>query len=122
MSISIKERSLEEKLLWDAFAALALRVGKTERQVANQAIAIKNIGDLNRALQTNAALKSQAAQQQATEHLYAPLRSDTRAVVDLAAFARRLLNPQDLGHAVTLEVRNAARRALGLPEVKEYDL
>jgi hypothetical protein len=66
--------------------------------------------------------KEDAAKAQATENLYAPLRSDTRAVVDLAAFARRLLNPQDLAHAVTLEVRNAARRALGMPEVKEYDL
>lgn len=40
----------------------------------------------------------------------------------LSDFARRLLNPSDLGYAVTFEVRNAARRALGLPEVKEYDL
>jgi len=59
-------------------------------------------------------LKSQAAQQQATEHLYAPLRSDTRAVIDLAAFARRLIDMQDLGHAVTEEVRELAKRALGL--------
>ncbi len=115
-------RSPEEELLWKAFTALALRVGQLEIARDNQALAIRKIGDLNVALQTNAALKSQAAQQQATKHLYAPLRSDTRAVVDLAAFARRLLNPQDLGHAVTFDVRNAARRALGLPEVKEYDL
>ena len=59
-------------------------------------------------------IKSQAAQQQATEHLYAPLRSDTRAVIDLAAFARRLIDMQDLGHAVTEEVRELAKRALGL--------
>lgn len=38
------------------------------------------------------------------------------------AFIKRLLDPSDLGYAVTFEVRNAARRALGLPEVKEYDL
>jgi hypothetical protein len=68
------------------------------------------------------ALKSQAAQQQATEQLYAPLRSDTKPLIDLAAFARRLLNPDDLGHAVTKEVRDSARRALGMPEVREYDL
>ena len=49
-----------------------------------------------------------------TEHLYAPLRSDTRAVIDLAAFARRLIDMQDLGHAVTEEVRELAKRALGL--------
>jgi len=59
-------------------------------------------------------IKAQAAQQQATEHLYAPLRSDTRAVIDLAAFARRLIDMQDLGHAVTDEVRELAKRALGL--------
>jgi hypothetical protein len=73
-------------------------------------------------------LKSQAAQQQAqpidnpNSGLYAPLRSDTKPLIDLAAFARRLLNPDDLAHAVTHEVRNAARRALGMPEVREYDL
>jgi len=68
----------------------------------------------NSMLTTSANLRSEAAQQQATEHLYAPLRSDTRAVVDLAAFARRLIDMQDLGHAVTDEVRELAKRALGL--------
>jgi hypothetical protein len=64
-------------------------------------------------------LKSQAAQATATnyeyynEHLYAPLRSDTAPLIRLAAFARRLLDPSDLGHAVTEEVRNLAREALG---------
>lgn len=53
-------------------------------------------------------------EKKAPEHLYAPLRSDTRAVVDLAAFARRLVDMQDLGHAVTEEVRQLAMRALGL--------
>lgn len=61
-------------------------------------------------------MKEQAAQAEATQNLYAPLRNDTKAVLDLAAFARRLLDPQDLGHAVTFEVRQCARRALGLPE------
>jgi hypothetical protein len=59
-------------------------------------------------------LKSQAAQQQAQGNLYAPLRNDTRAVLDLAAFARRLLDPMDLGFAVSEEVKEAARKALGL--------
>lgn len=58
-------------------------------------------------------MHEQAARAQATEHLYAPLRSDTRAVIDLAAFARRLIDMQDLGHAVTEEVRQLAMRALG---------
>jgi len=48
------------------------------------------------------------------QHLYAPLRSDTRAVIDLASFARRLIDMQDLGHAVTDEVRELAKRAWGL--------
>jgi len=51
-----------------------------------------------------------------------PQKTDTRTVLDLTSFAKRLLNPEDLGHAVTFEVRQAARRALGRPEVKEYDL
>jgi hypothetical protein len=60
--------------------------------------------------------QSEMAKQQveATRNLYAPLRSDTRAVIDLAAFARRLIDMQDLGHAVTEEVRELAKRALGL--------
>ena len=51
-----------------------------------------------------------------------PLTNDVKAIRELGALARRLLNPEDFGHAVTFEVRQAARRALGLPEVKEYDL
>jgi len=31
------------------------------------------------------------------------------------AFIRRLLNPEDFGHAVTQEVREEARRTLGMP-------
>ena len=81
-----------------------------------QAVALKNLGNLNVALQTDAALKSQAAQQQAQPpaNLYAPLRSDTRAVLDRAAFVRRLLDPQDLGWAVNTEIRRLAREALGI--------
>jgi hypothetical protein len=63
-------------------------------------------------------LKSQAAQQQATEHLYAPLRTNTGPLIRLTALARRMLDPDDLGHAVTEEVRNLAREALGLPRVE----
>lgn len=64
--------------------------------------------------------KQMAAQTQATnapENLYAPLRSDTRAVLDLAAFARRLLDPSDpLYTNVSSLVRKEARKALGVPE------
>lgn len=58
-------------------------------------------------------MREAAAKAQANEHLYAPLRSDTAPLIRLAAFARRLLDPSDLGHAVTEEVRNLAREALG---------
>ena len=51
-----------------------------------------------------------------------PMRADTEAILALTKFAKRLLNPDDLGHAVTFEVRQLARRALGLSEVREYDL
>jgi hypothetical protein len=51
-----------------------------------------------------------------------PMRTDVETIRTLTAFAKRLLNTEDFGHAVTFEVRQAARRALGLPEVKEYDL
>ena len=33
-------------------------------------------------------------------------------------FARRLLSPEDLGHAVTPEVRDLAREVLGLPRTE----
>ncbi len=101
-------------------AALFSRVVALEKQVANQALEIHKKADKEVKCDP-VALKSQAAQQQA-QGLYAPLRSDTKPLIDLAAFARRLLNPDDLGHCVTQEVRNAARRALGVPEVQEYDL
>lgn len=43
------------------------------------------------------------------------------AVPDVAsheAFLRRLLNPEDLGLAVTAEVRDCARECLGMPRVE----
>ena len=102
------------------------RMGRLEARIA-----VFEQGRDKEAVMAN--VKSQAAQQQAQgvnsmasqnqgQALYAPLRSDTKPLIDLAAFARRLLNPDDLAHAVTHEVRNAARRALGMPEVREYDL
>jgi hypothetical protein len=104
----------------ERMSTLLDRVLTLEQQVANQALEIHKKAD-KEAKCDPVALKSQAAQQQA-QGLYAPLRSDTKPLIDLAAFARRLLNPDDLGHCVTQEVRNAARRALGMPEVQEYDL
>ena len=74
------------------------------------------ITQLEKLIQYPNTYQSEMAKQQveATQNLYAPLRSDTRAVIDLAAFARRLIDMQDLGHAVTEEVRELAKRALGL--------
>lgn len=63
-------------------------------------------------------MQERAAQQQATEHLYAPLRSDTKAIVDLAAFVRRLLQFDDLGMECSAGVRDAARQALGMPRTE----
>ena len=64
-----------------------------------------------------AVLKAQATQIEATHDLYSPVRNDTEAIVKLANLARRLLDPQDLGHAVTFEVRELAREALGKEKV-----
>lgn len=36
----------------------------------------------------------------------------------LYRFLRRLLNPEDLGHAVTAEVRDEVRELLGMPRVE----
>lgn len=58
-------------------------------------------------------LKGQAAQVEATKDLYAPLRSNVDPLMRLSHFARRLLDPHDLGQAVTFEVRELAREALG---------
>jgi hypothetical protein len=42
-------------------------------------------------------------------------RTNVGAIVAMTDFIKRLLNPEDLGHAVTKEVRDEARRALGMP-------
>lgn len=77
----------------------------------------------NEVAMKEAAARAQAtAEYEAARNMHAPVLNDTQGIRDLANLARRLLNPEDFGHAVTFEVRQAARRALGLPEVKEYDL
>ena len=45
-----------------------------------------------------------------------PGRGDVRALLEMRAFIERLLSPEEFGHAVTAEVRDAAREALGLPK------
>lgn len=58
------------------------------------------------------------AQAEAPADLYAPLRTNTGPLIRLTALARRMLDPDDLGHAVTEEVRNLAREALGLTSTR----
>jgi hypothetical protein len=62
-------------------------------------------------------VKTETDKIEATRDLYAPLRSNADPLVRLAAFARRLLDPDDLGHAVSFEVRELAREALGKEKV-----
>ena len=110
---------IKEKVVSDVFYNLSEMERTIRRDETRLDHLMQRVSQLERLVQyPNAVktedLKAQAAQQQATEHLYAPLRSDTRAVIDLAAFARRLIDMQDLGHVVTDEVRELAKRALGL--------
>lgn len=55
------------------------------------------------------------------EHPTAPPRrinDDTEKKLErVEAFVKRLLDPEGLGHAVTEEIRDEAREALGLPRV-----
>lgn len=46
----------------------------------------------------------------------APMRSDVEAILTMTAFLKRLLHPEEFAYAVTKEVRNEARRALGIKE------
>ena len=47
-------------------------------------------------------------------------QTDTQTIIDFRKFANRLLDPSDLGLAVSGEVRDIARELLGLPKV-EHD-
>ena len=124
------EQKLPNSEMLNTLKLLEEKYDNASERIANLARAMteanRRIGDLQ--LRTYAMekktfssaavdLRSQAAQCEATEHLYAPLRSDTSALLKLAELARRLLDPQDLGHAVTFEVRELAREALGKEKV-----
>jgi hypothetical protein len=61
------------------------------------------------------AMKEAAARAQATVDTI-PMRSDVEAILTMTAFIKRLLSPEDFAYAVTLEVRNEARRALAIKE------
>lgn len=47
-----------------------------------------------------------------------PWKSDVQTILDFRKFANRLLNPDDLGLAVSAEVRDLARELLGLEKVE----
>lgn len=40
----------------------------------------------------------------------------------LLAFAQRMLDPEDFGYAVTAEVRDAAREAIGINKAESSDI
>ncbi len=71
-----------------------------------------------RSLNKHITMQEAAAQQQATEHLHAPLRTNTGPLLKLAELARRMLDPDDLGPHVTARVQFLAREALGIAEEK----
>jgi len=64
-------------------------------------------------LRSTTALKEAAVRAEADT---VPMRSDVEAILTMTAFIKRLLDTHDLAYAVTLEVRNEARRALGFKE------
>lgn len=61
------------------------------------------------------AMKEAAARAQAEKDVV-PMRSDVEAIRTMTAFIKSLLSPEEFAYAVTLEVRNEARRALGFKE------
>jgi hypothetical protein len=81
------------------------RLGILEGRIAD---ANRRIADLERMRDKQAfdahAVKGVAAQQQAPEHLYAPLRSDTKPLLEMAAFVRKVatVNVSHLDGADTL--------------------
>lgn len=115
---------------------LEARVVTLEQQVSNQAVTIQNLRQDNRQLSNMQnmlsrhetavskvdrllTMQEKAAYMQANSLGSVLGRGDSDP---LRTLAKRLLDPEDFGYSVTAEVRNAARRALGMPEVKEYDL
>lgn len=54
-----------------------------------------------------------------TDHTTAAAEAIAARNVTLRAFILRLLDPEDFGHAVTPEVRQAARAALGMREPEQ---
>jgi hypothetical protein len=63
------------------------RIVNLEQQVANQAVEMQKLRCTEPMV---IHLKGQAAAAQATDHLYAPLRSDTKPLLEMAAFVRKV--------------------------------
>jgi len=101
------------------FKELEERMTETLQRVENADQRIKQLEKHIHYPHSETAMKEAAAKAQAqtviNEAYPPPMRADTEAILTLTKFAKRLLNPEDLGHAVTFEVRQLARRALGLP-------
>lgn len=79
---------------------------------ANVSAYTYNLSSRNAGLSPTHQMQESAAKAQATEHLYAPLRTDTGPLLRLAAFARRLLDDNDQGLYVSEHVKSLARGAL----------
>jgi hypothetical protein len=119
-------RTYGQEELTGLVLGLRERVVNLEQQVANQALLMPQIKLRDaQTLAVHEQLKSQAAHQQATAHLYAPLREeapsmrgDVAAIVAMKAFIERFLAMDDLGLQVNSKTRDDAREALGRARVE----
>jgi hypothetical protein len=66
--------------------SLIIRLGNAETRIAEQEQRDRKVAF------DEHEVKSQAAATQATEHLYAPLRSDTKPLLEMSAFVRKVAN------------------------------
>jgi hypothetical protein len=106
------------------------RIVNLEQQVANQAVAMEKINvRVPVTGYPDVLVKGQAAQQQATQHhdlnasqfgqpcqqnqLYAPLRSDTKPLLEMAAFVRRIaeINPDNSAYSMYEKLRQLVAEA-----------
>lgn len=101
------------KALYEWVADSSKRIVNLEQQVANQSLALKGLSDLEGARWKNENLKSQAAQQQATNGLYAPLRSDTKPLLEMAAFVRTVaaIDPDHASYSMYSLMRDLVETA-----------
>ena len=91
---------------------LVKRIVNLEQQVANQALGLRKLKTPEHAhLMTD--IKAQAAQQQATNGLYAPLRSDTKPLLEMAAFVRTVaaIDPDHAAYSMYSVMRELVAQA-----------